>query len=92
MKAIRGKSLKAITWDIAEGYVTVNPLFLKPLELFTIKDLYMEVHKVMIEIRGAKFPYNDILAIRARNLMLQRLNAAGMIIRNYLKDKRLIVF
>ena len=33
VSSIRGKSLKAMAYDIADGYVTVNPLFLKPLDI-----------------------------------------------------------
>ena len=91
MKGIRGKSLKAITFDIAEGYVTVNPLFLKPLDLETIKTLYKEIQKAQGEIRTERFPYSDIQAIRSRNIRLQRLHTALMIIRNYLKDRKLFV-
>lgn len=91
MKGIRGKSLKAITFDIAEGYVTVNPLFLKPLDLETIKELYKEIQKAQGEIRTERFPHNDIQAIRRRNIRLQRLHTAQMIIRNYLKDRKLFV-
>ncbi len=91
MKGIRGKSVKAIVWDIAEGYVTVNPLFLKPLDNDSIKELYKEIQKSQNEIRGERFPHNDIEAIRYRNMRLQRLNTAAMIIRNYLKQRRIVV-
>ncbi len=91
MKGIRGKSLKAIIWDIAEGYVTVNPLFLKPIDLDTIRDLYKEIQKIQTEIRGEKFPYNDVQAIRIRNMRLQRLNSAQIIIRNFLRERRYMI-
>ncbi len=88
MKGIRGKSIKAITWDIAEGYVTVNPIFLKPLEMEVIKELHQEIQRIQTEIRGEKFPFNDIQAIRLRNMRLQRLNSAQIIIRNFLKERK----
>ncbi len=88
---IRGKSVRSIVWDISEGYVTVNPLFLKPLDSDVIKQLYKEIQRAQNEIRGEKFPYNDIQAIRQRNMKLQRLNSALMIIRNYLKQRRIII-
>jgi hypothetical protein len=88
---IRGKSVRSIVWDIAEGYVTVNPLFLKPLDSDVIKQLYKEIQRAQNEIRGEKFPYNDIQAIRYRNMRLQRLNSALMIIRNYLKQRKIII-
>ncbi len=88
---IRGKSVRSIVWDISEGYVTVNPLFLKPLDSDVIKQLYKEIQRAQNEIRGEKFPHNDIQAIRQRNMRLQRLNSALMIIRNYLKQRKIII-
>ncbi len=86
--AIRGKSLKAIATDISEGYTTVNPLFLKPFDPESLKKLYQEVMKTQAEIRGEKFPYNDVQAIRWRNMKLQRLHTAAMIIKNFAREKR----
>jgi hypothetical protein len=91
VKGIRGKSIRAITWDVAEGYVTVNPIFLKPLDVDTIKDLYSEVRKTLIDIRGEKFPFNDIQAIRIRNMKLQRLNSAQLIIKNFMRERRILI-
>ena len=89
MKGLRGKSLKAIIFDIAEGYVTVNPLFLKPLDDETIKELYQELVKVQAQIRGSEFPHGDMKAIRDRNIKLQRLHTAQMIIKNYMRVRRI---
>jgi hypothetical protein len=91
VKGIRGKSIRAITWDVAEGYVTVNPIFLKALDVDTIKDLYSEVRKTLIDIRGEKFPFNDIQAIRIRNMKLQRLNSAQLIIKNFMRERRILI-
>ncbi len=89
MPNVRGKSLKAIIQDVAEGYVTVNPLFLKSFESETLRDFYKEVARVQIEIRSEKFPTGDIMAIRGRNLKLQRLYSAAMIIRNFARERRI---
>ncbi len=91
MPNVRGKSLKAIAHDISEGYVTVNPIFLKPFDPETLKNLYHEIMKVQAEMRGEKFPFNDIQAIRWRNMRLQRLHTASMIIKNFARDKRIIL-
>jgi hypothetical protein len=88
---IRGKSLKAITYDIAEGYVVVNPIFLKPLDDDSLKGLYHEVVKTQTEIRSEKFPHGDTQAIRWRNTKLQRLYSASMIIRNFARERRIIL-
>lgn len=89
MSNFRGKSLKAIAQDISEGYVTVNPLFLKPLDNDNLKKLYQEIMKAQAEIRAEKFPYNDVQAIRWRNMRLQRLHSALMILKNFARDRRL---
>ncbi len=88
MPEVRGKSLKAIIRDIAEGYVVVNPLFLKSFEQEMLRDFYSEISRVQNEIRAEKFPTRDVLAIRSRNLKLQRLFAATMIIRNFARERR----
>jgi len=88
---IRGKSLKAITYDIAEGYVVVNPIFLKPLDDDSLKGLYHELMKTQTEIRGDKFPHGDTQAIRWRNTRLQRLYSASMIIKNFARERRIIL-
>ncbi len=89
MTGVRGKSLKAITFDIAEGYVTVNPIFLKSFEIEELVQLYKQIHKSQIEIRGGKFPVNDIPAIRTRNLKLQRLHSSLIIIKNFARERRI---
>ncbi len=89
MSSIRGKSLTAVARDIAEGYVVVNPLFLKPLDLESIKGIYEQLQKVQVEIRSEKFPFNDVPAIRMRNMRLQRLHTAVAIIKNFAKERRI---
>jgi len=89
MPNVRGKSLKALVRDVAEGYATVNPLFLKSFDNETLRDFYKEIGKVQIEIRGEKFPTKDINSIRSRNVKLQRLYSSVMIIRNFARERRL---
>lgn len=89
MANIRGKSIKALIYDVAEGFAAVNPLFLKSFEPEPLKEFYKEITKIQSEIRSAKFPTNDIQAIRNRNLKLQRLYAASMVIRNFARERRI---
>lgn len=86
---IRGKSCKAIAEDIAEGYVTVNPLFLKPLGGEVLKELLYEISRKQAEIRGERFPTGDTSAIRRRNMRLQKLHSASLVIRNFARERRL---
>ncbi|MBI4838670.1 MAG: hypothetical protein HY806_05915 [Nitrospirae bacterium] len=87
MTGIRGKSLLAVARDIADGYVIVNPLFLKPIDAESLKGLCQNIIKVQTEIKGEKFPYNDVAAIRTRNMKLQRLHSSLMIIRNFARER-----
>lgn len=91
MANVRGKSLKATSQDISEGYTVVNPIFLKPFDPESLKGLYHEIMKTQAEIRGEKFPFNDVQAIRWRNMRLQRLHVAAMIIKTFARDKRIML-
>jgi len=91
MASIRGKSIKAIIRDVAEGYVTVNPIFLKSFGSENIKEFYREIAKVQGEIRAEKFPHKDAAGIRSRNLKLQRLHSASIILRAFARDRRISI-
>jgi hypothetical protein len=43
----RGKSMKAVAVDVAEGFVSVNPLFLKKFDKDMLKELYETINKAM---------------------------------------------
>jgi hypothetical protein len=91
MIMIRGKSPKAVAYDIAEGYIIVNPIFLKPLDGEALKELYSEMQKVQSEIRSEKFPHSDIQAIRRRNTRLSRLHQVAMVVRNFARERRVMI-
>lgn len=83
----RSRSLSAIVSDIAEGFITVNPLFLKK---FSVKDL-KELHETLIrkqrQIRSEPFPFNEPLLIRKRNIKLQRIHQAIVVVKNFMEGK-----
>ena len=91
MPSVRGKSIKALTTDIAEGYVAVNPILLKSFDPEQLKEIYREIAKTQNDIRSERFPTNDLLLIRNRNLKIQRLHTASMIIRNFVKERRVLL-
>lgn len=91
MANIRGKSNKALTMDVAEGYVAINPIFLKPFDPETLKEFYHEIDKTQKFLRSEKFPANDIEAIRMRNLKLQRLYLATVVIRTFARERRIML-
>lgn len=85
----RGKSLRAITADVAEGLISINPLFLKKFDKDLLKDLYESVNKTMTLVRNEKVVLSDTVALRMRNLKLQRLHNALIIIKNTAREKRI---
>jgi len=85
----RGKSMKAIASDVAEGYVTVNPLFVKKFDKDMIKGLYENINKGMTGIRNEKVSYSDTVSLRQRNMRLQRMHNALVVLRNIAREKRI---
>jgi hypothetical protein len=85
----KGKSMKAVAADVAEGYVSVNPLFLKKFDKDMIKDLYDNLNKALTGTRNEKVSLSDQLLLRTRNLKLQRLHNAMIILRNIAREKRI---
>jgi hypothetical protein len=89
MADIRGKSIQALVRDIADGYVAVNPIFLKGMDNEVLKQLYAQVQKMAAEVRGSPFPHNDMQAIRQRNMRLQRLHGATIVIKNFARTRQI---
>jgi hypothetical protein len=85
----RGKSMKAIASDVAEGFITVNPLFVKKFDKDMIKGLYENLNKGMTGIRNEKVSYTDTVALRTRNMRLQRMHNALIVLRNIAREKRI---
>ncbi len=85
----RGKSMRAVAVDVAEGYISLNPLFLKKFDQAMIKDLYDHLNRALTGTRNDKIDYSDQAALRTRNLRLQRLHNAIIIIRNIAREKRI---
>lgn len=88
-EAFKGKSMKAVAVDVAEGYVSVNPLFLKKFDKDMIKDLYENLSKALTGTRNQKIDIANQSSIRNRNMKLQRLHNAMIIVRNVAREKRI---
>jgi hypothetical protein len=85
----RGKSMKSVATDVAEGYVSVNPLFLKKFDKDMVKELYENLNKSLTGTRNEKIDLKDQSALRIRNMKLQRLHNAMIILRNTAREKRI---
>jgi hypothetical protein len=86
---VGGKSMKAVATDVADGYMTINPLVLKKFDKDMIKDLYEHLNKAMNAARNIAAPLTDIIAMRNKNMKLQRLHNAIIILRNTAREKRI---
>jgi hypothetical protein len=85
----RGKSMRVVAVDVAEGFISVNPLFLKKFDKDMIKELFDHLNKALTGTRNEKIDLTDQAALRTRNMKLQRLHNAMIIIRNMAREKRI---
>ncbi len=85
----KGKSMKAVAVDVAEGYISVNPLFLKKFDKDMLKELYENLNKALTGTRNEKIDLANQAALRTRNMKLQRLHNAMIILRNTAREKRI---
>ncbi len=85
----RGKSMRAVAVDVAEGYVSVNPLLIKKFDQDMVKDLYENLNKTLTATRNEKIVLSDHTALRTRNMKLQRLHNAMIVLRNIAREKRI---
>jgi hypothetical protein len=51
--------------------------------------LYETIQRKQNEMRAEPFPYGDVELIRKRNLKLQRVYNAQMLIKNYARERRI---
>lgn len=87
----RGKSLAATARDIADGYLSINPLILKKLMPEDYKSLYHYLRKIQTEVRSEKFPLHDTLSIRSRNMRLHRLHNAIIILQHIARERKVML-
>jgi hypothetical protein len=85
----RGKSMRVVAIDVAEGYVSVNPLFLKKFDKDMVKELYDHLNKTLTLTRNEKTDFTDHVVLRTRNMKLQRLHNAMIVLRNIAREKRI---
>jgi hypothetical protein len=85
----RGKSMRVVAVDVAEGYISVNPLLLKKFDKDMVKELFEHLNKALTSTRNEKFDMADQAALRMRNMKLQRLHNAIIVMRNIAREKRI---
>jgi hypothetical protein len=88
-QGVGGKSMKQVATDVVEGFTTINPLFLKKFDKDMIKDLYEHLNKTMNATRNLPVQFHDTVAMRMKNMKLQRLHNAIIIVRHLAREKRI---
>lgn len=88
---LRGKSIAAVAADIADGFIYLSPLILKDFSTDIYKELHNHIRKLQTAIRNEKFPSHDQAAIRNRNMRLQRLHQAVVVLQNSARLKRILL-
>jgi len=86
------RNFKAIASDISEGFIALNPIYLKSFDEDMLKSLYNVIERQLTGTISEPFPYNNAFLIRKRNLRLQRLYSALIIIKNFASEKRYRVY
>ena len=83
--------MKAVANDVAEGYMSINPLVLKKFDKDMIKELFEHLNKAMGAARNIAVPLTDQIAMRNKNMKLQRLHNSIIILRNTARERRVML-
>jgi len=80
---------KKFARDIAEGFFNLSTATLRQHTPADLKVILTNLGIVARELRGEQIPLEDVLALKAKNMKLSRLNQADMIIRAHCKKLRI---
>lgn len=86
--AIAG-SPKKMAHDIAEGFMSLSPPMLRQYTPVDLKTIVAHLGIVVRELRQEQTPAEDVMAIKAKNMRLSRLNQAEMVVRAFCKKGRI---
>jgi len=76
---VAGPAWKAAS-DLAEGYLTLNPVSLKKYAGHELDALQKELERLSRDLRGQAIPQDQTEAIQLKNRKLLRLSQAAMVI------------
>ncbi len=82
---------KKMAQDIADGYHMLTPPMLKSYTPVDLKTIIVNIGIVSRELRQELIPTDDVMAIKARNMKLSRLNQAEIVIQAYCKKRRISI-
>jgi hypothetical protein len=75
--------------DIAEGYISFTVATLKKYTAGDLKIINTNLQLVLRELRRKQIPLEDVMAIKLKNMKMQRVSHAMTIISAYCRKKRL---
>jgi len=81
--------MSAAAKDIADGFLFMTPLVLKRIDEGGLRALHHQMRKIQTEVRTTRCPAHDIVALRTRNLRLQRLHQALIILEHAARQQRI---
>lgn len=84
-------SPKKMAQDIADGYLMLAPPMLRAYTPADFKTVLANLAIVTRDIRSEQIPLEDVMALKARNMKLSRLNQAEVVVRAYCKKRRIPV-
>jgi len=74
--------------DIAEGYQTVTDRTFRNMPRSGLEQLSFEIDRQLRDTRSVQIDLKDLVAIKAKNRKIQRLNTAMMVIRAFKQKTR----
>lgn len=77
-----GPAWKAAS-ELAEGYLTLNPVSLKKYQGSELDALQRELERLTRDLRGQLIPQDATEAIQLKNRKLLRLSQAAMVIQSW---------
>lgn len=75
--------------DIGDGFQSLNPASLKKYTPADLKIVHNSLQQVLRDTRGEVPAADDPEAVRKKNLRMQRLNQAIMMLANYCRQHRI---
>jgi ATP-dependent 26S proteasome regulatory subunit len=82
-------SPKKLALDIAEGFMSLSPPMLKSYTPADLKTIIVNLGIVARELRQEQIAQDDVMAAKAKNMKLSRLNQSEIVIRAYCKKNRI---
>ena len=80
-----------LAMDIALGYMSMTVATLKRYNAPDLRTIDVNLNMVLRELRREQVPLEDIMALKARNMKIQRINQTLTILRSFCKKKRIVL-